>query len=195
MLKTDSNKLKRRIDSTLHSRRDFEYAKVIYGFPEYFNDIDRAWAVWIISKQAFASKLDGSFGYDKTSNSISKKIANSKHQFTQILSERLENTQIECTDAINIILSRDCVDAFHFVDPPYFNSNCGHYGGYTAENFNSLLDVLVGINGKFMLTMFPDSTLADYANRHNWRVVKITRNISASRVNRRKQEEWIVMNY
>ena len=136
VLKNDYKALKRRIDETLHSRKEFEFAMIVYEFPEYFDRIERAWALWVLSKMGFASKLDGSFGYDKTKNTVSKKIKNARDQFTEQLSERLATTQIECTDALRIIKSRDTVNTFHFVDPPYVGTNCGHYSGYNEMDFS-----------------------------------------------------------
>jgi DNA adenine methylase len=157
--------------------------------------VTRARALWLLSKQSFASKLDGSWGYDKARKTVSKKIQNAKDAFTIELSERLEQTQIECTDALRIISSRDTINAFHFVDPPYINSDCGHYKGYTQDDFEELLQLLVKVKGKFMLTMFPHELLHTYINKCGWTVKEIERTISASKTKRRKQKELIVMNY
>ena len=46
-----------------------------------------------------------------------------------------------------------------------------------------------------MLTMFPHDLIASYAEQHNWTIHRIERFISASKTNRRKQEEWMVCNY
>jgi DNA adenine methylase len=126
VVKTKFEALKLRIDGTLHSREEHEFAGIIYQYPQFFEDVDIAWSVWCRSKMGFASKLDGSFGYDKTRNSMPKKITNAKESFTELLAKRLENTQIECTSALRIIKSRDTEETFHFVDPPYVNSDCGH---------------------------------------------------------------------
>jgi DNA adenine methylase len=61
------------------------------------------------------------------------------------MSERLRFTQIENNDAHKVILSRDTEDAFIYADPPYINSNQGHYGGYTEEHFIRDLDVLAQV--------------------------------------------------
>lgn len=46
-----------------------------------------------------------------------------------------------------------------------------------------------------MLTMFPLPMIEKYANKNGWVIHSIERTISASKTNRRKQEEWIVCNY
>lgn len=190
------NELEVKVRDTLHSRETFDYASIVYNYPQFFEPVERAWALWVMSKMGFASKLDGAFGYDKTSNSIAKKLLGSKELFADELSKRIENTQIECTNALRIIESRDTSETFHFVDPPYINSDCGHYSGtFNLMDFEELLQLLSVINGKFMLTMFPHKLLDEYIMNQNWNVKQVERTISASKVNRRKQIEQIVMNY
>lgn len=195
VLKLDYIELKKKIDATLHSRREHIFAQIVLDMSEYFNDVTRAWALWVLSKQSFASKLDGSWGYDKKSNTMPKKITNAKKNFAELLGLRLENTQIECNDALRIITSRDTTEAFHFIDPPYFNSNCGHYSGYNEQNFEDLLKVMETLKGKFILTMFPCEILDKYVERNGWNVKKIERTISASKTARNKKTEIIVFNY
>lgn len=193
--KTDFNELAMELHCTLHSRSLHEYSDFIYNHPWHFSKIERAKALWILSKMSFASKLDGSFGYDKAKNSMPKKIDFAIQNFDDKIWERLRRVTIECTDALRIISSRDTKDTFHFVDPPYIGSDLGHYKGYTEYDFEQLLKLLTRIQGKFMLTMFPHSLLENYIKEYGWRVIEVERTISASRVSRRKQVELIVMNY
>jgi DNA adenine methylase len=195
ILKAEFPALKRRVDATLHSREEHEYAQIVYEFPRFFQPVERAWALWILSKQSFASKLDGTWGYDKQKNSVSKKIQFAKEAFTIDLSKRLEQTQIESTDALRIIESRDTVETFHFIDPPYIGTNCGHYDGYNLMDFQDLLDLLPKLKGKFMLTMFPHEYLEELTKNQNWKVITVERTISASKTTRRKQIELITMNH
>lgn len=196
VFKQHSNDLKREIEGSVHSRNLHTYAMFIYNYPEFFSKVKRAWALWYVSKTSFASKLDGSYGYDKVRNTTVKKLCNAKeYAIAEAIAKRLENTQIESTDALRIIKSRDNINAFHFVDPPYINTDCGHYGGYNELDFERLLKLLSQLEGKFMLTMFPNEMLQEYINENSWHKVEITRTISASKSKRRKQAEWIVMNY
>lgn len=195
VLKNQFLSLKAKIESTIHSREEHEFAAIVYDYPRHFDPVERAWALWVLSKQSFASKLDGTWGYDKAKNSMPKKIQFAKENFTEALSRRLEQTQIESTDALRIINSRDADDAFHFIDPPYINSDCGHYAGYNLTDFQQLLELLTFLKGKFILTMFPHDCLSKAIKLHCWNVIEIERTISASKSKRRKQKELIVMNY
>lgn len=187
--------LKREIDNTLHCRDIHAHAAHVNSYPQFFTPIQRAWAVWALSKMSFASMLDGTFGYD-FSGMMPKKLRNAKDEFTQLLCHRLENVTIENRNALDVIACYDDCDAFHFVDPPYVNTDCGHYEGVFSENnMLQLLQLLEKLKGKFMLTMFPNDTILEFANRNDWPIVTVERTISASKSSRRRQEEWIVMNY
>jgi len=125
-----------------------------------------------------------------------KKIGNAKDEFTDYLARRLETVTIESRDASDVIETYDTPSAFHFVDPPYVNSDCGHYEGFFNEDdLVRLLKLLSDIEGKFMLTMFPHDSISQFATDHDWTIHKVERTISASKTTRRKQEEWIICNY
>ena len=193
--KTKYPELKAMIDGTLHSRDIHAHARHIMVYPTFFNDVERAWAVWVCSKMGFASMLDGTFGYDRT-GTTALKIHNAKEGFTEQLCERLKKVTIEGEDGLRVITRYDSEDTFHFVDPPYVGSDCGHYEGYfNEENFQQLLEILSKVKGKFMLTMFPHPSIKEYAEQHGWKIHKIERTISASKTSRRRQEEWITTNY
>lgn len=187
--------LKQEIDSTLHARDTHAHAEHVYRNPQFFTPVVRAWAVWALSKLSFASMLDGSFGYDM-GGGMPKKLTNAKDQFTEHLCQRLGHVTIESRDALEVIECYDRPTAFHFVDPPYVGSDCGHYAGAFGDaDLERLLQLLERICGKFMLTMFPNDTIAQYADRNGWHIHRIERTISASKESRRRQQEWIVCNY
>lgn len=156
------------VRTTLHSRDQHDDAWVIYNKPHLHDEVRRAWAVWVLSTQSFSSMLDGSWGYDKIKKTTTKKISSKREQFTEDLAIRLQNTQIECADAIYIIQSRDSADSFFYCDPPYVGSNCGHYTGYTAEMYEALLKTLAGIQGKFLLSSYPSALLKRYIKENGW---------------------------
>lgn len=117
--------LKEMVDSTLHSCEIHSHAKHINQHPMFFTPVVRVWAVWVCSKLGFASMLDGTFGYNRTSTT-SQKLRNAKDAFTEELCSRLENVTVECDEGTNLIRRYDCDRAFHFVDPPYVGSDCGY---------------------------------------------------------------------
>ncbi len=160
--------LKAKVDVTLHSREQHDDAHVIYNKPHLFDEIERAWAIWVLACQSFCSQLDSNWGYDIKKHATSLKIHNRRDQFAGDLALRLQLTQIECADALYIIKSRDSEESFYYCDPPYFNSDCGHYDGYSEQDFENLLKLLASIKGKFLLSSYPSPLLKRYVKEHGW---------------------------
>jgi len=78
------------------------------------------------------------------------------------------------------------------VDPPYINTDMGHYEGYTLDDFRNLLDTLEKIEGKFMLSTFPSDILREYVERNGWRMIEINMHKSTGHSTK---TEVITMNY
>ena len=168
VVREDFVSLEKEVMITLHSRDQHRKASVIYNNPDMFSEIKRAWAVYVLSSQSFSSMLDGSWGYDVTKNCTTKKIFNKAESFTYDYAIRLQGVQIECTDAIKIVLSRDSSDAFFYCDPPYYNSDCGHYDGYSIHDYENLLNTLCKIEGRFLLSSYHSEILTKYVKDHGW---------------------------
>ncbi|MFD2566063.1 DNA adenine methylase [Pseudotenacibaculum haliotis] len=190
--------LEKMIRISLHSRSLHRDASVVYNNPHMFTRIQRAWAVWVLASQSFSSMLDGSFGYDRKKGTTSKKVTNKRNDFTISYAERIQNVQIECTDALRIIRSRDYKDAFHYVDPPYFNSDCGHYDGYTVEDFEMLLKTLSEVEGKFLLSSYPSDILTSYTKQNGWNTKNMEQTVTVANNNskpNKKKIEVFTANY
>lgn len=172
--------LEKMIRISLHSRSLHNDATVIYNNPHMFSRIKRAWALWVLAAQSFSSMLDGSLGYDKIKGTTSQKISKKRDAFTIDFSIRMQNVQIECTDAIRIINSRDYKKAFFYCDPPYFNLDCGHYDGYSKDDFENLLKTLSRIEGKFLMSSYPSEILVKYTNKFEWSTKKIMQTVSVA---------------
>ncbi|MCF8465639.1 MAG: DNA adenine methylase [Flavobacteriales bacterium] len=188
--------LEMEIRISLHSRTLHKDASVIYNSPHLFTRIQRAWAIWVLANQSFSSMLDGSWGYDKKKNTTSKKITNKREAFTEEFAIRLQNVQLECTDAIRIIRSRDTPETFHYIDPPYFNSDCGHYDGYTIEDFEMLLKQLEKLEGKFILSSYPSDLLNVFKTRNKWVQKTFEKSVSVNKgMGGKKKTEVITANF
>ena len=92
----------------------------------------------------------------------------------------MQNVQVECTDALRVIRSRDFAKAFHYCDPPYFNSDCGHYNGYSKDDFESLLKTLESIEGKFLLSSYPSDILTQYTKTNKWNTLALEQSVSVA---------------
>lgn len=181
---------------TLHSRLLHDDAWSVYNKPHLHDEIRRAWAVWVLSTQSFSAKLDGSWGFDKAKKSTSLKIHNRREQFNEELAIRLQTAQIECADALYIIKSRDAVETFFYVDPPYYNSNMGHYDGYSEADFEELLLTLANIKGKFILSSYPSELLKKYTKENAWKTKEIEQRVNVCAATKdKKKVEVITRNF
>ncbi|TDX00518.1 DNA adenine methylase [Dinghuibacter silviterrae] len=189
--------LQKLVQQTLHSRNAFRQAEVVYHNPDLFDDVRRAWAVWTICAMSFSSKLNSPYGFDKTNNTTSKKVASKRSGFIKAYAERLERVQIEHADALYIIRSRDHEGAFFYCDPPYVGSDCGHYKGYTEADFEALLRLLSAIKGKFLLSSYPSNLLERYIKKFKWssisRELFVTVNLKGG--NPKRKTELLTANY
>jgi len=197
---TDFDALKAEIMQTLHSREHQQVAKFIYQHPDYFSRVKRAWAVWALSKLAFSGDFSGSFSFCKK-GSCKRYVGleNAKESFGDDLRKFIQNCTIEQDDALKVIQRYDTKDTFHFVDPPYVGFNMGHYSGmFSVDDMRNLLELLSQIEGKFMLTMYPDELISEYMDKNGWHKHTVNRTVTASNAvntKRRKQEEWMICNY
>lgn len=192
VVQNDFVSLEKEIRISLHSRRLFTDASVIYNNPHMFSEIKRAWALWVLAVQGFAGILDGSWGYDKAKRTTSKKIMNKREAFSEELAYRLQEVQLECTDAIRIINSRDGKNSFFYCDPPYFNSDCGHYDGYTREDMEMLLQTLSKIEGKFIVSSYPSDLLSKFTKEHGWDQKQWIKTVSVNKGSGGKKKTEVV---
>jgi DNA adenine methylase len=191
VLKHNYPALKHEIDATLHSEFQQKEAKAIYKNPAGHSDVKRAWALWVLSHQSFYAILDGTWKCSRE-RSFGDQLHGRTLAFAEEYAKRLEHASIFCRDALSVIQRSDTEHTFHYVDPPYYQADMGHYAGYTKEDFVALLEVLSTLKGKFMLSSYPSDVLSEYATRNNWNLREYIMPRSAGGG---KKTEVITMNY
>jgi DNA adenine methylase len=179
VLKQDFDALYAEVQISLHSRKLHRHAQIIYANPDMFDRIKRAWAVWVLASTSFGSSLDDIWAYD-TKGKRSKMLRNKRDGFTKQFSNRLKNTRIECYDAVKVIQDNDSADSLFYIDPPYVGADQGHYTGYKQSHFDGLLDMLADIEGKFLLSSYPNEHLAEFVKQNEWYQLEIKMNNSTS---------------
>ena len=162
------------IKSTLHSEAVHKYAKDILE-DEAISEVERAWAFWVRCNMSFGYVVGAGFAFANSKNRIGLK--NKRDKFESHYKKRVEGIEIFCRDAIDLIKLKDTPDTFFYCDPPYVSSDCGHYKGYTKDNFMELLELLSNIKGKFLLSSYPDPELEKYSQ---WHTKKIIQNLSVT---------------
>lgn len=197
MAKEKFPRLKKEIESSLHSRNLHYKARFIYNQPQLFTDIERAWAIFILAHQSYSSILDSTWSCGVKNATAEKKFQSKKCAFTKEYAKRLERVQIECRNALEVILTRDTPTSFFYCDPPYFNSDMGHYGGYSEEAFRNLLNILSKIEGKFLLSSYPSDILKEYSRKHKWytKEIETALSVQGAKKNGRRKTEVLTANY
>jgi len=175
--KHDFQSLKEKVEATLFSRATYSVAWSMYRMPHLFSPVQRAWAFYVATNMGFAC-IVGSWGFDKYGKR-SKTFVNKKLSFDKRIVERLASVTIECSEACTVIKRFDTEDSFHYVDPPYINTNLGHYNGYTEAEYELLLKTLSGIKGKFLLSSFPSELLTKYTEANGWHTRTYTKSLAA----------------
>lgn len=193
-LKSNFKELKGMIEATPYSRDVYKRAMVVYENPFIFRPVVRAWAFWVGTIQGFSNKI-GSWRSATTTNKEVKCAFNKQLNFTESLVDRLNIVQIENKDAVKLIERFDSEDAFFYLDPPYVDSNQGHYGGYTQEHFDALLNTLTRLKGKFLLSSYPNHRLEELRKKNGWFNADKDMALSASNQKGRRKVECLTANY
>lgn len=197
-LKTNDIRLFTEIDATLYAQEEHRIANKLFFdkitvedmhfSPEEKIALKKAWAVFVLAHQSYLSIFGNTFNVSFNERSGSRtSINNNPKKFNQkkinmILNgyvERLQDTTIFNDDALKVLKKCDTAHTFHYIDPPYFNSDCGHYKGYNEADFENLLKVLSELKGKFMLSSYPSDVLEKHIAINGWRTIEIEMHKSA----------------
>ena len=68
--------------------------------------------------------------------------------------DRLRDVYIGCEDALSFIKRFDCPHGLIYADPPYPDTNQGHYGGYTLDDYQKLCDALDACESSYVLSNY-----------------------------------------
>lgn len=193
--KTDYVALKKMLDATLHSESDYKKAKEIIKSPADAHDaVTRAWAFWVQNNMTFAHKILGGFAFAR--DAIAQTTAKRIDAFSNELCDRLRNVQIFNRDALDIIKRFDAEDTFFYLDPPYANSDCGHYEK-GKEVFYDLLELLLNLRGKWLLSSYPCDELSEIWQKKGiyHEIIDKPLSISGKKNAGKRKQECLTYNY
>jgi len=108
---------------------------------------------------------------------------------------RLKRVVILNRPALEVITQQDGPGTLFYCDPPYINTHQGHYKGYTEADYKRLLDALVKIKGKFLLSSYPNPILKSYIKKHKWNVRSVTKPVAVTKLTNKMKTEVMVFNY
>lgn len=188
------------IQTTLHSEWMYYRAKDIWNGRIDSDQIEKAWAVWLITNGSFAGSMHGGWKWCNGSSGSHSAIMirNKRNEFSKELHVRLSDVQISCREALRVIKERDSPGTFFYLDPPYPGSYQGHYLGYTHKDLFELLQLLSEIKGKFILSNYWCQTLRWHILKFGWKYKKIEVNLKVANLGNTpvsKRTEILVYNY
>ena len=190
--------LQKMIQHSLHSEAEFLKAKDIYNKRIESCDVERAWALWILSHECHAANLHGGWRYcnGTAGTHIGRVLRKKREEFTNKLYERISEVQISCRDALRVIKDRDSVETFFYLDPPYPGACQGHYYGFSEKDLADLLMFISKLKGKLILSNYWTDTLRSAVEKYKWNFKEIdVTTHSAVNKNARKSTEVLVYNY
>lgn len=136
----------------------------------------------------------GTFGSKGIGKLYKKPNYNNKLKKLEEYKNFMKNTTILNQDYKKVINTYDSKDTFFFLDPPYENSNDLYK--HSDFNFEELRDILININGLFLLTLNDSPNIRKIFKDFIIKpiLVKATSNIKNS-IGSKDRKEIIIMNY
>lgn len=136
---------------TPYSQEEHRRAIAICKEPETVKPLEWAWAYYVNIHQSFANDMGKGWGASVTSRNCAAIWQNRRQDLPECL-DRLSDVHISCEDALDVIKRWDSPHTLHYLDPPYPGTECGHYGGYTHDDFQALCTLLDSIQGSYILS-------------------------------------------
>jgi len=166
-----ANKLQLLATLTPYSREEYFFCK------QNLNNcnalLDKAYTLFIVSRQSFSGSMSAwGFSLRTSRRGMSNYTSAYLNTILSIpdLSNRLANVKILEKDFRVVIPQLDSVNTFFYLDPPYVPST-RKGGGYkyemTIEDHKDLLELLLNIKGKVMLSGYNNDLYETYLNNRN----------------------------
>lgn len=142
--------LAHKLKLTLFSQSEYKKSVQILRNHTDYTDLEKAWAYYTNIEQGFANTIGNSWGIGKKRN-LGHELFIKNERLLSIF-DRLKYVHISCEDALACIKRWDSPNTFFYLDPPYPNTNQGHYTGYTLKDWTILCDTLDQIQGSYILS-------------------------------------------
>ena len=187
------------VEATPHSEAEYQRAKAILKAGD-ADALTLAWAYWVCTQVSYSKKLYGGWAHSTRVSETGKgntqpQATASKKLRLRSADDRLDACELWSRDGLAVLKAKDRDYAFHYVDPPYVSSYQGHYAGYEREDWENLLSVLSGLNGKFLLSSYDEPGLAEWTRERGLSRVTFDQSLSAKAGNKERKTEVLTANY
>lgn len=167
VLKTNQAELVERLRNCPYSqelyKESVELCKKGGGTP-----VEIAEAFFVNAMQSFGNALNTGWG---TTRSVVRRNADiyfNKIERLRSCSLRLRKAYISNEDAIKCIKRWDDPDALFYCDPPYIDTDCGHYKGYTHDQYRELISTLETCKGMALVSGYENDIVPQSWKRHKF---------------------------
>jgi len=172
--KEQAEELKRLLDLTPYSREEYNACRE--QWEGYSDPVQRAWAWYVVARMSFGGEFGNSWS---STTALSRRggafVVTRFALNVATLSEatkRIRHVQIEHKDGLECIQQYDTPETLFYLDPPYTHSErrSGKYAHeMTDEQHSALVDVLLNIEGKAILSGYDSPLYAPLDDAGWWR--------------------------
>ncbi len=170
-----------------YSRQLHMEAKDFDKDPRFDDPVEAAYHYFIEITCSFSNKLGGGWSTTTHTNSSTARTMRHKIEVLEKFVERMRYVYVDNLDSLQIIEKWDTPETFFYVDPPYPGADQGHYRGFSAHDFERLVDKLNGIKGKFLLSNYDQPGIPGSWTRHEFDVLTTA---AKNRPMKRKEIVW-----
>lgn len=167
-------------------------------------EITRAWCFFVACRQSLAGRMDSFAPLSRTRtrrgmNEQASAWLNAVEGLPAVHA-RLKRVVILNRDALDVIRQQDGPQTLYYLDPPYLHETRATTGEYAHEmteaQHRALLELLAGIQGKFLLSGYASPLYDSFATAHGWKRHDFELpNNAASGESKRRMVETIWCNY
>ena len=150
-LRDNPEELQRLINGTAYCEQTYKDTIDICKGKKQATNAIRAWAFFVNINTSFSNQLNTGWRRGIFSGNLSYYWYSRIKNLNNYLN-RMQGVFISNVDALQCIRQWDSPQTFFYLDPPYVGSNQGHYGGYTQDDLNNLIELLQNIDGSFILS-------------------------------------------
>lgn len=142
---------------TPYAREEYNHLRKTWSAID--DDVERAWAFFVIARQSFSGEFGASWksGITASTRGMARNVSAYLSSIACLpeVHSRLMRVQVEHMDFRHVIKRYDTPETFFYLDPPYVPST-RRSGGYRYEmdesDHRDLADMLLGIQGKALLS-------------------------------------------
>ncbi len=176
----------------LISRDEFERLKK--EAPDTLTDIQRAARFYYLLKLGFAARINNPSFSIATTAKPRLNLLRIEEELSAV-HLRLSRAYIENKDYSEILSRFDKINTFFYIDPPYLG--CEDYYGkgiFSREDFMKLKDILVGVKGKFIMSINNTPEIRQFYK--SFYIEEVTTSYSAGGADKKKKvTELLIKNF